>query len=64
MQADDTPELAVELGHILDHICEAWNARDLSLEQMAAVSQAEHSRMCNTVPNFHAERVLGEVACA
>ena len=63
MQAGDTPELAVQLGHILDHICMAWNARDLSPEQMAAVSQVEHDRMCNTVPNFHAERVMGEVAC-
>ena len=55
MQADDTSELAVQLGHILDHICKAWNARDRSPEQMAAVAQAEHDRMCNTVPNFHAE---------
>jgi len=30
---------------------------------MAAVSQEEHDRMCSTVPNFHGQRVLGEVAC-
>ena len=64
MQPDDTPELAVQLGHVLDYICMAWNARDMSAEQRSAISQEEHDRMCNTVPNFHAERVLGEVACA
>lgn len=63
MHSDDTLELAVALGHILDHICKAWNARELSLEQMAAVSQEEHDRMCSTVPNFHGQRVLGESAC-
>ena len=64
MQADDTPELSVQLNHVLDHICKAWNMRDLTPEEEAAISQEEHDRMCNTVPNFNAERIIGEVACA
>lgn len=62
MQPDDAPELAVELGHVLDHICKAWNARELSPEQIALISQEQHDNMCNTIPNFQGERVLGEVA--
>ncbi len=64
MGPDDTPELAVWLGQVLDHICKAWHARDLTLEQMAAVTQAVHERMCSTVPNFLGERVMGEAACS
>lgn len=62
MRTGDTPALAVQLGHVLDHLCMAWNARELSPEEKAALSQDDHDRMCNTVPNFHGEKVMGEVA--
>ena len=59
VQEDDTPALAVDLGHILDHICIAWNARNMSPEAVAALSQDEFERLTDTVPNFMCSRVLG-----
>ena len=64
MNADDAPALAVALGHILDHLCLAWNARDLSPQQKAELSEEERDRMYNTIPNLHGERQLGDVAGA
>jgi hypothetical protein len=60
MGPDDTAELAGSLCHVLRHICKAWNARELTLEQMAAASQDEHDRMFSTVPNFFGQLVMGE----
>ena len=59
MGPDDTTELAGSLCHVIRHICKAWNARGLTLEQMAAVSQEEHDRMFSTVPNFFCQLVMG-----
>jgi NTP pyrophosphatase (non-canonical NTP hydrolase) len=59
----DDPELAAKLGHVLDHICFAWNGRDLSMDELGALRQEKFERLCNTVPNFLATRTLGEVAC-
>ena len=56
------PAVSVQLGHILDHLCRAWNCKDMSPEQHAALSQAEFERLSNTVPNFLGERVLGGFA--
>jgi hypothetical protein len=63
MQSDDAPGLAVDLSHILHHVCSAWNSKDMSLLQRAALSQEEFERLGNTVPNFNGEKVLGEFAC-
>lgn len=63
VQSDDTPELAVQLGHILDHICFAWNGRDLTQEELQALPQAEFERLTDTVPNFNATRSMGDAAC-
>jgi hypothetical protein len=56
------PALAVVLAHILDHICRAWNCKDRTPEELAALSQEEFERLSNTVPNFLGQRVLGEFA--
>ena len=63
VQSEDSAALAVELGHVLDHLCFAWNSRDMSMEAILALPQAEFDRLSNTVPNFYAIRVLGDVAC-
>jgi hypothetical protein len=63
MESDDTPKLAVELGHILDHISYVWNSRDLSPEALLTMPEAEYERLANTVPNFQATRVMGDTAC-
>jgi hypothetical protein len=59
---DDEPALAVQLGHILDHISRAWNCKDMSLEEWSKLSREESERLSNTVPNFLGQRVLGEFA--
>jgi hypothetical protein len=62
IQTDDEPALAVQLGHVLDHICRAWNCKDMTPEQKSKLAQEEFDRLSNTVPNFLGERVLGEFA--
>ena len=62
IQTSDEPALAVQLGHILDHISTAWNCKDMTPEQRAALSQADFERLANTVPNFLGERTLGAFA--
>jgi hypothetical protein len=64
IQPRDEPALAVQLGHILDHISVAWNCKDMTPAQRAALPQAEFERLSNTVPNFFGERVIGEFALA
>ena len=60
--ARDEPALAVQLGHILDHISIAWNCKDMTPEQRASIRQTDFERLSNTVPNFTGGRVLGEFA--
>jgi hypothetical protein len=62
LHVDDEPELAVQLGHILDHISLAWNCKDMAVEEIGALSQSEFERLSNTVPNFLGQRVIGEFA--
>ena len=62
IQTDDEPVLAVQLGHVLDHICRTWNCKDMSPEQRATLSQKEFEHFSNTVPNFSGGRVLGDFA--
>jgi hypothetical protein len=64
IKSDDEPALAVQLGHVLDHISRAWNCKDMSPEQKSKLSQEEFGRLSNTVPNFLGVRVLGEFALA
>jgi len=61
-QSDDEPALAVDLGHILDHISRAWNCRNMFSEQRSKLFQEEFERFSNTVPNFYGGRVPGESA--
>lgn len=62
IKEDDEPAVAVQLGHVLDHICRAWNCKDMTIEQAGQLSQSEFERLSNTVPNFLGERILGEFA--
>ena len=55
---DDDPCLEVMLGHVLDHICYAWNARDLSAEEKYQMSQDAYQELTNLVPNFQCSRKL------
>jgi hypothetical protein len=55
---DDDPALEVMLGHVLDHLCRAWNARELDADEKMALSQDEFERMSNSVPNFQLNRKL------
>jgi hypothetical protein len=64
IQSRDEPALAVQLGHVLDHISIAWNCKDMTPEQRAALPQEQFERLSNTVPNFLGERVIGEFALA
>lgn len=62
IQRDDEPALAVQLGHILDHINLAWNCKDLSVEQIGQLPQAEFEGLSNAVPNFLGTKTIGEFA--
>jgi hypothetical protein len=62
IQERDEPVLAVQLGHILDHLSLAWNCKDMTPEQASALSQSEFERLASTVPNFLGQRVMGEMA--
>ena len=62
MDSSSEPELSVQLAQILDHLCLAWNCKDLTPEQRGALSQEEFERLSNTVPNFLGQRVIGEFA--
>ncbi len=56
------PALAVHLGHILDHLSLAWNCKNMSPQQVAALSESEFERLSHHVPNFLGGRTLGDVA--
>ena len=62
LAADDDAALAVKLGHLLDHICLAWNTRDVAPSDFAKISDAEFSGHSNTVPNFGSTRRLSDAA--
>jgi len=62
LQSDDEPELAVQLGHVLDHISLAWNCKNMKLEEVGVLPQSEFERLSNTVPNFLGQRVIGAFA--
>jgi hypothetical protein len=40
----------------------AWNAKHQSIEEVSSVSQDEFERLCNTVPNFLGDKILGDFA--
>ncbi len=54
----DEASLAVELGHLLDHVNLAWNLRGLKPEDFASVNDEVFQRASNTVPNFGLNRTL------
>jgi hypothetical protein len=58
------PTVSVQLAHVLDHVCRAWNCKDISPEQKSKLTQEEFNRLSNTVPNFLGERILGDFASA
>jgi hypothetical protein len=62
IEPDNTPALAIDLAHIMDHLCRAWNCKDMTHEQKDSITQEEFERLSNTVPNFMGERILGEYA--
>ena len=57
VQSDDPAALAMGLDHVLDHLCFAWNIRDMSPEAKSDLPQAEFERLTNTVPNFYGTRM-------
>ena len=60
IQDRDDPAVEVVLGHVLDHICYAWNARELSGDEKFKLSQEEYEDMASAVPNFQLNRRLME----
>ncbi|MDQ8209722.1 hypothetical protein QEH52_19545 [Coraliomargarita sp. SDUM461003] len=58
MKEDCEGGLEVDLGHLLDHICWAWNLKECSIEQSSSLSDEEFLRASNSIPNFGLERTL------
>lgn len=54
--------LAVDLGHVLDHLCRAWNHRNLPIEKYADMTQEEFEAASQLIPNFQGNRTLGRFA--
>lgn len=55
---DDFGALQIQIEHLLDHLCFAWNARELSGQQRAKLSQEEFERLIHAVPNPFGKRTL------
>lgn len=62
IEADDDASLAVDLGHLLDHLCLAWNTRDIPVGKFGNVSDDDFAAHANTVPNFGSSRRIGRYA--
>lgn len=58
----DEPVISLEIAHVLDHLCRAWNCKDMTLDEWSGGSQEEYERLAHTVPNFMGQRILGEYA--
>ena len=58
MKAGDEAAFAVQMGHVLDHLCLAWNCREMTPEAMAGLQTEERIRLSNEVPNFGGERTI------
>jgi hypothetical protein len=54
----DDAALQVDLEHILDHLCFAWNGRDLSVTDYSNLSHEGFERCWHTVPNLYGPRTL------
>lgn len=55
----DTPDdIRFHIEHLIDHLCHAWNTRELTPEQHAAMSQEEFQGYCSTVPDAFGQRKL------
>lgn len=55
---DDFGAFQIQIEHLLDHLCFAWNARELSGKQRAKLSQEEFERLIRVVPNPFGNRTL------
>jgi hypothetical protein len=60
--AGDDHLLAIDLGHLLDHLCLAWNSRNIALEDFETISDTNFATHASTVPNFGCSRSLGSNA--
>ncbi len=60
ISAEDFGPHSVELNHVMDHLCRAWNTKYLTPEQKQLLSQEEFERASNTVPNLMGERIVGD----
>ena len=58
LTADDDASLEVEIDHLLDHICFAWNGRDISIAEYVDLSDEDFGHLWNTVPNSRGSRTL------
>ncbi len=56
--ATDESGLTTDLGHILDHLCRAWNCRDLDPETIERLPEDRFDECSDNVPNFQHRRKL------
>jgi hypothetical protein len=54
----DDDGLTIDLGHILDHLCRAWNCRNLAPETIERLPEEQFDEFSDTVPNFQHRRKL------
>ena len=56
--ATDDAGLTIDLGHILDHLCRAWNCRHLDPETIDRLPEDRFDECSDNVPNFQHRRKL------
>jgi hypothetical protein len=50
---DDAPlPIAVDFQQVLIHLCLAWHFKDMTHEEIQALTQEKFNSLSNTVPNF------------
>jgi hypothetical protein len=54
----DDSGLTIDLGHILDHFCRAWNCRNLDPETIERLPEDRFDEASDSVPNFQHRRKL------
>ena len=50
--ADGPLAIAADFQHVLLHLCLAWHFKDMTHEQIQALTQQEFDHLAQTVPNF------------
>jgi hypothetical protein len=52
IEGDDDLSISIDIEHVINHICFAWHCRNLSAEEIGAISQEKFEEYTTSIPNF------------